>query len=573
MSSATPNDAPDTEALIRLAYGLIAGPEGYEELFDALETHQADEMKAAFTDQDATKTESLSAVETHFENALTMLRSQGRRKLSATSAIRTLNASTKPALTLSGGGQVLHANPAAQSFFDLLDPFRLDESQFEHGHHNELLGHLRNLETQPENTIIAIFGLYSSVDDSLIKMALSRATGWQGQPVGLLSALHISWYPDIGQRFRDMMGLTAAELQITRAIVTGLPLSAVAEQRGSKLSTVRNQTKSLLKKLSVRSQTELACLYSGFSRFNLESAPEDPGPLRRSSPAAFMAVKRNHVIDYTSAGAPKGQPVLYLPSMLGGRVVTQALQSSLAAHNIRLIMPWRPGFSKSYNTQPSEDLFSDRAEEIRTLLDTLSIEQLPVVGQMTSTMHAFAAASKLPDRISGVLALAPGLPTVRGPHLKHLGQAQKLRSLLSREAPRVGRLIAHAFLSRVDAGYDVEFIRHYLQDSQADLIFTRRPETVESFREAYEDTHAQGYDGFIEELTLFGSDWHRLTEGLICPIHFIVGEEETAFPPDAVEAFASTLPGALVTRVSDAGHLVAYEQPDIWVRRAAELAS
>jgi len=571
MSKALSSDTPDAEALIRLAYGLVAGPEGYEALFDALEAHQADEMEAAFSNQDIAQTERLTEVETHFENALSMLRSQGRRKLSASSAIRTLNASTKPALTLSNSGQILHANPAAQNFFDLPTPFKLDGDQFEPGHYDQLLVHLKGLESQPENTVIAIFGIYSSVDDSLIKMALSRTTGWQGQPVGLLSALHISWYPDIGQRFRDMMGLTTAELQITRAIVTGLPLAAVAEQRGSKLSTVRNQTKSLLKKLSVRSQTELACLYSGFSRFSLESGADDPGAQRRSAPETLVAIKRGHVIDYTMAGAMRGKPVLYLPSMLGGRVVTGALQNALIRHDIKLVMPWRPGFSKSYNTQPADDLFQDTVSEVRTLLDTLSIDRLPVIGQMTSTMHAFAAAHYLPDRISGLMAITPGLPTVRGPHLKHIGQAQKLRSLLTREAPRVGRLIAHAFLLRVDAGYDVEFIRHYLKDSQADLEFTRRAETIETFRDAYDDTHAQGYDGFIEELTLFGSDWHALTEGLSCPVQFIVGEEETAFPPDAIEAFAQTAPAAKVTRVAVAGHLVAYEQPDLWVSRLADM--
>ncbi|MEL6687885.1 MAG: alpha/beta hydrolase, partial [Pseudomonadota bacterium] len=164
------------------------------------------------------------------------------------------------------------------------------------------------------------------------------------------------------------------------------------------------------------------------------------------------------------------------------------------------------------------------------------------------------------------------LPTVRGPHLRHIGRAQKLRSLLTREVPRVGRLIAHAFLTRVDAGYDVEFIRHYLKDSQADLIFTRQAETIDCFREAYEDTHSQGYDGFIEELNLFGSDWHNLTESLNCPVQFFVGEEETAFPSAAVEAFAQTLSDASVQRVPNAGHLVAYEAPDLWLSHLAKVA-
>ena len=118
----------------------------------------------------------------------------------------------------------------------------------------------------------------------------------------------------------------------------------------------------------------------------------------------------------------------------------------------------------------------------------------------------------------------------------------------------------------------MEFIRHYLKDSQADLAFTREAETIDGFREAYEDTHSQGYDGFIEELSLFGSDWHHLTDTLKCPVHFFVGEEETAFPPAAVEAFAKTLDQASVQRVPQAGHLVAYEDPDLWLSHLAKVA-
>ncbi|MEM7727968.1 MAG: alpha/beta hydrolase [Pseudomonadota bacterium] len=566
--------APDSETLIRMAYSLAMGPEGYEALFDALQAHQAGRIETAFSDSPSRPASDLDGVEAHFENALAMLQSQGRRKLSASSAIRTLDASIKPALTLSASGGVLHANPAARDFFGLPEPWRLEAEQFEPGHHGELLGHLATLESQPENTIIAIFGLHSVHDGGLVKMSLSRTTGWRGQPVGLLSALHISWYPDIGQRFRDMMGLTQVELQITRAIVTGLPLSSVSEQRGSKLSTVRNQTKSLLKKLGVRSQTELACLYSGFSRYSLESpaAAGTGASAPRATPPAVLAVRPGHVIDYRMAGAPRGRPVLYLPAMLGGRAVTQEMQAALLRHKVRLIMPWRPGFSGSYNAAPGADPFRDTAAEVQALLDALSIDRLPVVGQMTSTMHAFAAAHHLPDRISGLMALAPGLPTVRGAHLRHVGRAQKLRSLLTREAPRVGRLIAHAFLSRVDAGYDVEFIRHYLKDSRADLDFSRRDETIHAFRDAYEDTHAQGYEGFIEELALFGSDWHALTDGLDIPVRYVVGEQETAFPPAAVEAFAATFLRAEVDCVPEAGHLVAYEAPDRWVAALAKMA-
>ncbi|MGB3457560.1 MAG: hypothetical protein WBA35_14470, partial [Litorimonas sp.] len=91
----------------------------------------------------------------------------------------------------------------------------------------------------------------------------------------------------------------------------------------------------------------------------------------------------------------------------------------------------------------------------------------------------------------------------------------------------------------------------------------------------YEDTHGQGYDGFIDELALFGSDWHGLTEGLDVPVRFFVGTQETAFPPAAVEAFAAALRAsgadAQAETVPRAGHLAAYEDPDRWVSALARM--
>ncbi len=51
---------------------------------------------------------------------------------------------------------------------------------------------------------------------------------------------------------------------------------------------------------------------------------------------------------------------------------------------------------------------------------------------------------------------------------------------------------------------------------------------------------------------------------------FIVGSEDTLFPPVAIRASAAKLAGARVVEISDAGHSPYFEQPEAWNRAVAE---
>ena len=51
---------------------------------------------------------------------------------------------------------------------------------------------------------------------------------------------------------------------------------------------------------------------------------------------------------------------------------------------------------------------------------------------------------------------------------------------------------------------------------------------------------------------------------------FIVGAEDTLFPPAAIRASAAKVPGARVVEIRDAGHSPYFEQPEAWNQAVAE---
>lgn len=63
----------------------------------------------------------------------------------------------------------------------------------------------------------------------------------------------LSWYG-----LADLFGISRAEAEIAIGLHEGVDLAEIAERRGVQLDTVRNQVKSLLRKLGLASQKHLA---------------------------------------------------------------------------------------------------------------------------------------------------------------------------------------------------------------------------------------------------------------------------------------------------------------------------
>lgn len=556
------------EELVKLAYSMAIGQQRYEDMLyrlgDAFSEAIAQPLDAELTQQDQ---DELSKLAPHFGNALTLLEQQGRRKLSGKSATRRIQSESNPVILISKSGQVLQTNAQARSVFDIGANMVLSSRHFEPEQYAELMGELSRIDEQPDNKIIRIFGMKSHDGEEIIRVALSRTFDPFGDIVGYLTAMHVSWYPEVGREFQTMLDLTPAELAITKAVVTGVTLNDLAEQRGRTISTVRNQTKQLLSKLNLRSQTELACLYSGFSKFSLQSPQNQKRDKAEETfrETHIICLANDRVMDYEIIGLPTGKPVMVLPGMLGGRAITDALRHEMVRRKIKLIMPWRPGFSQTTPDGPVKGCLDRYNEDLKKLYDHLKLESIPLVGHMTGAIFATAFAHKYPHHVSKLVGITGSIPIQRGPHTKYIDRGYKVRTFMMAKAPRIGRMMIHAFLAYIDSGYDVDFIRTYLATSPADQKFIEDEAVCDEIRRAYEECYTQGYECMIHEQELVAQDWHDIADTLPCPMTLISGAEDTIHPPKALELFVKGKEQYDLKIVEDTGHFVFYQRPGIWL--------
>lgn len=561
------------EEIVKLAYAMALGPHKFKDLFQLLD-QRLDERISGDVILDDIIEPAFKTLIPHFENALSLMESQGRRKDTANSAIKVIDADNHLAILLRQDGRVYHANSAAKDILQIKENCFLDESFFEHGHHKSLMKTLRDLDEFEINKTIQIFGIICPETDDIFKVALTKLLCSEGEVVGHISVINISWNPVTAQRFQAMFKLTPVESEITRAIVTGMSLANLAKQRKRSPNTVRLQCKKLLQKLNLRSQTELACLYSGFSGYSLsdDEALQDTEVSDASWARQHILIRpEGRVLDYEILGPTHANPVLFLPGLIGGMTVTPKIEEAAKNLNVRLIMAWRPGMANSTEDgPPTAQAFADYAKDIEALLDHLDVQQCPVISHITASSFAYGLTHHIPKRISRLVAVNGIVPVIEGPHLKLLNRIERLRLLSMRKAPAISRMILIAGLAKIDSGYDEEWIRTHLDDNQFDIQTTKEPAIRRDFRTNFAATTRQGYDSFSHELSMAILDWRSFIENCAVPATFLIGECNVGFNEAVIRAYHKQTPCFDIEVIPRTGHLLFYQRPDIIFKHALE---
>ncbi len=567
--------ASDTEAtnaidqdLIKLAYSMAIDRKRFEEMFILL-SDKFDDLSNDVPQFDQISSPDFVKLETHFEHAQSLMDAQGREMDTATHSMKVIDADNHPSMLIEPDGRVFYANKPAIEIFGVRKGQYLKDQMFEHGHHQNFMNNLRRMKDFEPNKIISIFGMSNVNDqdnDEIIKIALTKAHTANGDIMAHISAINISWMDSTGRGFKSLFNLTPVEIEITKAVVTGVSLNNLAEKRGRSIGTVRNQTKMLLAKLNLRSQTELACLYSGFAQYdgNLVSRPLDPQSTGYAAVQKMLLRDNGRMLDYRTAGPANGRNIILVPSLLGGMAITKKLHDALHQHNIRLIMPWRPGVGDSgIDGKPSKKSFIKHSEDIAAMLNDLKIGQAPIIGYVTGAHYAIAAGQYIQDRISHIINLNGIVPSAHGPHLNLIDKRERTRMFLLRTTPKIGRMVIQAAMRLVDSGYDLEFISAHLRNSPLDLKTADEDEVKHLFRADFRQITKYGYDGLINDLILSAMDWSYLIEQSPYPIHNLVGAHNIDFTPEVIQTYAQSIDNYNVEIIDNAGHLALYQQPDI----------
>ena len=557
------------EELINLAYSMAVEPQRIDDLAHML----FERLHNAYIDPGTEKPpnptladEDINDVTNHFERAFSLTERYGRRFELATGSMRYIDSDTRPSALVHKDGAIFHANSAATQMLGFTSGEKLDAERFEHGEYDRFLRDLKTIKRHNTDKVISVYNLVTLDGNEQIKLSLSKAIAFKGEPIARLSTFHIKWHEESGRQFQDGFSLTPTDLIITKAIVSGTSLNQLAKDRGRSLGTIRNQTKALLAKLGLHSQVELACLYSGFTRFTLKDPSQVNLHDRLLEPwrdKAILKLPAGRQMQYEMAGPAEGRPVLFFHGLLGGHTLTQDMRDELLARNIRLIMVWRPSFGETSPDGGSRGAPDRFARDIEHLLDHLNIRACQIIANISGALYAYACAQNIPGRISGIVNSGVVIPIVERSQFKHMTLSFRGGIYVARYTPKLLPMLMRSMLWKIDAGYDAEFWQELFERSPPDQDLYKDPILKSQLRMSYVENSPFGYLMNMNDIRLLATKWGEMLDSVKCPVTLIHGETDPTCDISSVESFAKNKPNFSLISVQNAGQMLFYQKPEV----------
>jgi pimeloyl-ACP methyl ester carboxylesterase len=269
---------------------------------------------------------------------------------------------------------------------------------------------------------------------------------------------------------------------------------------------------------------------------------------------------RQHVVELGEDSKTGSPPVVLLHGAGSNlRDMDMALGQRLAARH-RVILIDRPGLGFSARKKNADGSPAAQAVVLRQVLDQLGVERPIIVGHSFGGTLALAFALDFPDRVAGLVLLAP--PTHPG-----LWPLSRLNAML---ASPIGWLFAYTLALPFGAiliwpGSRTAFLpqvipRHYVKGSAAMLVL--RPATLLN---NWADV------GCLEEALARQAERYG---ALLVPTILLNGDRDPLVPPEKhAMKLAAAAPVVKLTVLPGLGHMLHHAAPDSVVEAVEELAS
>jgi len=579
-SSGSSEDAPqpvpnDRDRLIELIYSVLLEPHRYDQFMSAWERHLSSVgIRNAITPvgSAASSADPDPVIERHFQIAFGIL--EGLRRDQDARSLPMLLTSRRhlPCLLVDTEGRVRWTNATATRVLgrpriDTVADLRLPQSSA-----LALAAGLERLGEAPQNALLTAISIACEPAGTIFA-AVTAVVEQSGTPMALIWQIDRLWRDQIGTLLTDAFGLSEAEVDIVRRMLSGSTLADIAAETTRSLNTVRTQFKTIQKKTAVKSQSELVRFVSGLMRAIDAPAAGD----NREQPYSDKIIHRSPSGRQTPVrfiGPEDGRPVLFLHGMLDGCTVTEGIRGLLEQHRIRLIAPERPNFgSADPDAEAVEDAPARFSVVLGEILDRLRLRRTIVFGHMAGAVYAFAAHRDLGDRIAGILNVAGGVPIRSLKQLRVMSPRQRLVALTARLTPRLLPFIVRAGVRQIDMGGEENFLTALYADSPIDIETAKTTEVYKIITDGYHFTVRQGHRAFEIDSYHVVRDWSHLVVPCTVPAILVHGVHDPVVRIDSVRGFAERHPFIELREDAESGQLVFYRNPAFAFRALADLSA
>lgn len=379
----------------------------------------------------------------------------------------------------------------------------------------------------------------------------------------IVKSLKIHWTDELRKLLRDQFNLTNREVELLEELSEQGTLDQIVQNSQRSRNTLRTQIKSVFRKMSVRSQTEVIqsiallahfCDVIGFAEIS-QSDTIELGEIQN------ITLSHDVVVPVHFIGPKNGRPVLFIHGMFDGVAVTKGVLEALKRHNLRLISPVRPNFGMGPVEKNIRDIPQIVSRQLAEIVEKLALKEVLLLGHMSGSLYAFSAAKEIGDKAVGVVNVAGGIPIVEAKQCAKQSMRQKAFFFTARYAPAILPALMRAAMSQIDNNGPEKVMHDMYAKNTIDRIAVSDAEIANVVTDGYRFTIAQGYKGFEGDAYQIVRNWTELLEDLVQPVLLIHGAHDPVVLIDTVEVFARRENFQLEILEND-GQLIFYSKPD-----------
>lgn len=369
------------------------------------------------------------------------------------------------------------------------------------------------------------------------------------------------WDDGLSTVWQREFALTPAEIDLLRDLCGGDSFARIADRRGKSRETLRAQSKSLYRKMSVgnREAAVMLAMRLHVLAGSMRASLTEP---RAAGEARFLTLASGRQIAVIDDGDRRLRPLPYIHGMTLGHGFAEALPEQFAQLGWRVVRIERPGYGRSDPPAEWRQVVEEWVRDFPSLLDGLGIDHGPIMTHTSGIMYGCAAAAAHPARVDGIFAISGGIPITDPAMVDHYPTQLRRVARTAQISPRALRFFLTASANYIAlAGGEDRFIQRSYGQNPVDAAVLEKEATAQKIRDGLKLLRDGGYNGFVGDALRIFDDWSDWIAALHCPLVYATGTEDRYCPIDWARSFAQRYPHVFVEEIAGAAQLAQHTHP------------
>ena len=373
----------------------------------------------------------------------------------------------------------------------------------------------------------------------------------------ILESLELKWSDSIELALHDIFRLTPAEREVLLCLARGMQLPEISSYRQSRITTVRQQVKSILQKTGCSSQAQATALAAALG----DKGPSDPsdyvGEVNQGRRDLDDALKTNsltteggdrnvqagHIyrdgrrVGWRAYGHPTGKVALLMHSAYFGAANFDKELTAAYRAGFRIIVVERPGFGLTDEPHFTNATLVTHVKDCEHVLAEHSLQPDVLIGHDYGFVYALAFSQLSSSKVPDILAVSPIPLFQEGSDFSEIPIQQRVFIWAARHSfwlVRVLLRLGHVKARRLGPERWMEMVFEGAE-SELDIFQSAEGKRIEA--ESYAFNLAQNSKGHELDLQVcISSDWSGYLTDSEARVSIITGSENQTFSLAMVKA-------------------------------------